>query len=146
MRKRLLRFIAMIVMLAISPAFALDSGSVRVIMPSMTSGSPILPFDRIIGQVVEPDCDETHIILYDALSENYTFEWTESHIAPEVRQALVHLFDQWFSTHLPCEGFLMSVSHVNADGSTGINVRSGDSCMAFVLSEGMIISMKEMVF
>ena len=146
MRKRCLCLMALIIMLAAFPVMADDSVPVRVAMPSKATESPILPFDRGIGQVVEPDCDENHRILFSALMEAYSFEWTESHIAPEVRQALVRLFDQWFSTHLPCSEILLSASHVNADGSTGINVRADGSCVAFVLSGGMIVSMKEMVF
>ena len=146
MRKRCLCLMALIIMLAAFPVMADDSVPVRVAMPSKATESPILPFDRVIGQVVEPDCDENHRILFSALMEAYSFEWTESHIAPEVRQALVRLFDQWFSTHLPCSEILLSASHVNADVSTGINVRADGSCVAFVLSGGMIVSMKEMVF
>ena len=86
------------------------------------------------------------MLLSDALQEAYSFEWTEKHIAAEVRSAIVRLFDSWFSNHLPCSWILMSASYVNADGSAGINVRADGSCMSFVLSGGMIVSMKELDF
>ena len=146
MRNRFLCLLTLLIILAAFPVMADDLSSVRVTMPSKATKSPILPFDRVIGQVVEPDCDDNHMVLYNALKEAYSFEWTESHIAPEVRTALVRLFDPWLSTHLPCSEILLSASHVNADGSTGINVRADGSCVAFVLSGGMIVSMKEMVF
>ncbi len=136
----------MIMILSALPVLAQDSVPVRVAMPSKATGSPVLPYDRVIGQVVESDCDGNHVLLSGALHEDYSFEWTESHIASEVRSALVRLFDRWLSTHLPCTRILMSVSHVNADGSTGINVRADGSCMSFVLSDGMIVSMKELDF
>ena len=146
MRNRCLCLMALLIIFVSFPALADDSTPVRVAMPSNVTESPILPFDRVIGQVVEPDCDDNHVLLYNALREAYSFEWTETHIAPEVRAALVRLYDQWLATHLPCSEILLSVSHVNADGSTGINVRADGSCMAFVLSGGMIVSMKELVF
>ena len=146
MRNRILCLMALLIILATFPVLAGDSSSVRVTMPSTATKSPILPFDRVIGQVVEPDCDDNHLLLFNVLKEAYSFEWTESHIAPEVRTALVRLFDPWLSTHLPCYEILLSASYVNSDGSTGINVRADGSCMAFVLSDGMIVSMKELVF
>ncbi|MBP5162717.1 MAG: hypothetical protein ILP16_07055 [Spirochaetales bacterium] len=146
MGKRLICLAAILLILSVLPVLAEDSVPVRIAMPSKATGSPVLPYDRVIGQVVEPECDDSHVLLSKALGEAYSFEWTESHIAPEVRSAIVRLFDSWFSTHLPCSFVLMSASHVNADGSTGINVRADGSCMSFVLSGGMIVSMKELDF
>ena len=146
MRNRFLCLMASIIILSVFPVMADDSSSVRVTMPSKITKTSVLPFDRVIGQVVEPDCDDNHMFLFNALREAYSIEWTESYIAPEVRIALVRLFDPWLSTHLPCSEILLSDSFVNADGSTGINVRADGSCMAFVLSDGMIVSMKELVF
>ena len=146
MGKRFFFVAAILVVLSVLPVLAEDSVPVRIAMPSKATGSPLLPYDKVIGQVVEPDCDENHVLLSEALGEDYSFDWTESHIAAEVRPALVRLFDRWLSTHLPCTLILMSVSHVNADGSTGINVRADGSCMSFVLSDGMIVSMKELDF
>ena len=125
---------------------AADVQSVRTYLPSLASEQGMLPVDDVIGQTAGPDCDDAHKALYSALGEDYSFEWTQSRIAQPVRAALVKLFDSWFSSHLPCSGIMMSVSHANADGSVGINVRCGESCMAFVMSEGMIVSMKEIAF
>ena len=107
------------------------------------AGAGILPVDDALGLVAGPDSDEAHSILYSALLEEYSFDWTETHISQPVRAALVRLFDGWLSTHLPCSDILMSISRFNADGSTTITVRTGDSCMSFVLSDGLIVSMKE---
>ena len=143
MGKRVLLF--MIILAAALPLYAAQQ-SVRTFLPSLSSGQGLLPVDDVIGQTAAPDCDDAHRALSAALGEDYSFEWTQSHVAQPVRAALVRLFDGWFSTHLPCRGILMSVSHANADGSVGINIRCGESCMAFVMSDGMIVSMKEIAF
>ena len=144
MGKRLLTFIMILV--AVLPLYSAEVQSVRTYLPALASGDGMLPVDDVIGQTATPDCDDAHKALYGALGEDYSFEWTQTHIAQPVRSALVRLFDSWFSSHLPCSGILMSVSHVNADGSVGINVRIGGSCMAFVMSDSMIVSMKEIAF
>ena len=144
MRKRVLLFI--IILAALLPLSAAQQQSVRTYLPSLASEQGMLPVDDVIGQTAAPDCDDAHSALYGALGEEYSFEWTQTHIAQPVRPALVRLFDSWFSANLPCRGILMSVSHSNADGSVGINIRCGESCMAFVMSDGMIVSMKEIAF
>ena len=78
------------------------------------------------------------------LCESYSFEWTESHIAEQVRSAVVRLFGTWLSEHLGESDYILSVANANSDGSYGINVRAKDSCMAFVLKDDQIISMKQL--
>ena len=136
----------MILIAAAMPLYCAGEKPVRTYLPAMASQRGMLPVDNVIGPVAEPDCDDAHAALYSALTEGYSFEWTQTYIAEPVRAALVKLFDSWFSTHLPCSGILMSVSHENADGSIGINVRTDGSCVAFVMSDGMIVSMKEIAF
>ena len=133
----------LMVILVMLPLFAGPPLSARTFLPMNASEAGLLPVDAVLGQVAQPDSDEAHSVLYAALREEYSFDWTETHIAQPVRAALVRLFDKWLSTHLPCTEVLMSVSRANADGSTAITVRTGDSCMSFVLSEGRIVSMKE---
>lgn len=140
-------FLLFIILIAAAmPLYCAEEKPVRTYLPAMASQHGMLPVDDVIGRIAEPDCDDAHVALSSALGEEYSFEWTQNHIAEPVRAALVRLFDSWFSTHLPCSGILMSVSHANADGSIGINVRAGGSCVAFVMSEGMIVSMKEIAF
>ena len=141
-RKRTLITFLM-VLIVLLPLCAAESQSARISLPKNATEAGILPVDSSIGQTAQPDSDEAHSVLYAALTEGYSFDWTESHLAEPVRAALVRLFDSWFSTHLPCTDILMSVSRVNADGSTAITVRTGDSCMSFVLSGGLIVSMRE---
>lgn len=117
--------------------------SARTALPMKASGAGILPVDDALGLVAQPDSDEVHMALFSALREEYSFDWTETHIAQPVRAALVRLFDGWLSSHLPCNDILMSISRGNADGSTTVTVRTGNSCMSFVLSDGLIVSMRE---
>jgi len=133
----------LMVLIVLIPLCAAGSQSARTSLPKNATEAGILPVDSSIGQTAEPDSDEAHAILYAALREEYSFDWTETHLAEPVRAALVRLFDQWLSTHLPCGEILMSVSRSSADGSTAITVRTGDSCMSFVLSGGLIVSMRE---
>lgn len=124
-------------------AFAAEKQTVRTALPSKAS-AVLLPVDRTIGQTCSCTETEAHQALFDMLKEPYSFEWTESHIAEDVRTALVRLFGDWLSNHLGSSDILMSVANDNSDGSCGISVRIADSCMAFVLKENMIISMREL--
>ena len=125
-------------------AFAEDVSSVRTAFPSRASKAGILPVDRTIGQTCSPDESEVHRILYGMLGEPYSLEWTESHIAEDVRAALVRLFGSWLSDHLGTSDIIMSVGNGNSDGSFGISVRMDGSCIAFVLKDSLIVSMKEL--
>ena len=122
---------------------AADKPAVRTALPSKASAG-ILPVDRVIGQTCPSSETQTHQVLSGMLAEQYSFEWTESHIAQEVRQPLVRLFGNWLSEHLGSSDVLMSVANENSDGSCGINVRLGGGCMAFVLKDGLIVSMREL--
>ena len=124
-------------------ACAAEKQTVRTALPAKAS-AVLLPVDRTIGQTCSSSETEGHRVLYDMLKEQYSFEWTESHIAQDVRVALVRLFGDWLSDHLGASDILMSVASDNSDGSCGINVRVADSCMAFVLKDNMIISMREL--
>ena len=121
--------------------FVADQPSVRVFLPSKATTS-VYPVDKVIGQTCSSSETETHKALFSMLCEQYSFEWTESHIAEPVRAALVKLFGDWFSEHLGGTDYILSVANNNSDGSSGINVRAKDSCMAFVLKDDQIISMK----
>lgn len=126
-----------------SPNIANITDSVRTALPAKT-GTPMLPKDVKIGQVVSYTESPDHETLNKMLREEYSFEWTESHIAEQERPTLVKLFGSWLSQNLPATNFLMSKMSINQDGSVVINVRIGNSCMAFVLKDSMIVSMKEL--
>ena len=139
MKKRLLA--VLLILLAFFPLFA---GEVRIAMPQNRSGSPMLPVDAVIGQIAEEDSDEAVRKLASALREEYSFEWTQAHIAEEYRASLIKLFGAWFSETLPVSTVLFSVPHVNSDGTVGVNVRIGQVCMAFLLSGNQIVSMRQL--
>jgi len=123
-------------------AFADDAQtSVRVFLPSKAAKA-VYPVDKVIGQTCPATETEAHKALFSMLCESYSFEWTESHIAEPVRSAIVKLFGDWLSEHLGGTDYILSVANNNSDGSFGINVRAKDSCMAFVLKDNQIISMK----
>ncbi|MBR4477288.1 MAG: hypothetical protein IKO96_01540, partial [Spirochaetales bacterium] len=69
MGKRFFFVAAILVVLSVLPVLAEDSVPVRIAMPSKATGSPLLPYDKVIGQVVEPDCDDNHVLLSEALGE-----------------------------------------------------------------------------
>ena len=131
----------LMILLALSPLFA---GEVRVAMPQNRSGSPMLPADAVIGQIADENSDEAVRKLASALREEYSFEWTQAHIAEEYRASLIKLFGAWFSETLPVSTVLFSVPHVNSDGTVGVNVRIGQVCMAFLLSGNQIVSMRQL--
>ena len=129
------------IILVISPLFAEE---VRVVMPQNRSGSPMLPLDTVIGQVADENSDEAVRELASSLREEYSFEWTQTHLAEEYRASLVKLFGAWFSETLPVNSVLFSVPYVNSDGTVGVNVRIGLVCMAFLLSGNQIVSMRQL--
>ena len=136
--------IALFLVSVLLPAVA-ETPSVRVEFPaSSSSDKAVLPTDGVIGQICDPDADEAHKVLSAMLGRGYSFEWTQECIAEEMRAPLVNLFGTWLSEHLPAENVLFSVSHENSDSSVSINVRIGAFCMAFVLKDNVIISMKEL--
>ena len=120
----------------------LSAAEVRVEFPRNHSDSVMLPVDAVIGQTADRDSDGVLQSLALALKEEYSFEWTQNHIAEQSRASLVRLFGTWFSENLPADTVLFSVPLVNADGTVGVNVRIGSSCMAFLLQGNMIVSMR----
>lgn len=124
-------------------SFAEDQTPVRVFLPSQASAA-VYPVDKVIGQTCPSSETEAHKALFSMLCESYSFEWTESHIAEQVRSAIVRLFGAWLSDNLGESDYILSVANANSDGSYGINVRSKDSCMAFVLKDDQIISMRQL--
>ncbi len=133
--------LAMIILSLSAPAFCADATSVRIGLPAASKTS-LLPVDSVIGQVVQPDSSDVHVLLHKALTAEYGFEWTETYLREDVRPSLVSLFGSWFAENLPAKEMLMSASHANSDGSVGLNVRVGSSCMSFILEGGQIVSMR----
>ena len=136
-------FVSLIFILAAAVAFAEDQIPVRIFLPSQAT-SEAYPVDKVIGQTCPNSETQAHKALFSMLCESYSFEWTESHIAEQVRSAVVRLFGTWLSEHLGESDYILSVANANSDGSYGINVRAKDSCMAFVLKDDQIISMKQL--
>ena len=98
----------------------------------------------MIGQLSEENSDASVQSLASALRQEYSFGWTQEHIAEEFRASLVKLFGAWFSETLPVNSVLFSVPYVNSDGTVGVNVRIGQVCMAFLLSGNQIVSMRQL--
>ena len=139
MRKRKVLACTLILVLVVGALFA---DEVRVEFPKLHDRTYILPLDSVIGQIADESSDACVHALALALNEEYSFDWTQNHIAEESRASLVKLFGSWFSENLPSGEALFSAPHVNGDGSVGVNVRIGSSCMAFLLQGNMIVSMR----
>lgn len=120
----------------------LCAAEIRVDLPKNRSGNIFLPVDSVLGQLSDADSDQAVSVLTSALREEYSFGWTEAHISEQYRASLVRLFGDWFSENLPASAALFSVPVQNADGTVGVNVRIGDSCMAFLLNDNQIVSMR----
>ena len=127
------------ILLALSGLYA---DGIRVDLPQNRSGNMIMPVDAVIGQTADRDVNEDVRKLSLALSEEYSFEWTQEHIAEQARASLVKLFGSWFSENLPVPEVLFSLPYVNADGTVGVNARVGSTCMAFLLEGGQIVSIR----
>ena len=127
------------ILLAVSCIYAAE---IRVDLPQNRSENMLLPTDSVLGQLADETSYEAVSALAQAMREDYSFEWTEAHIAEQYRASLVRLFGDWFSENLPVSGALFSLPVVNADGTVGVNVRVGSSCMAFLLEGNLIVSMR----
>ena len=138
MKKALLT--AVLILLIVFPALYADE--VRVVFAKNRSESPMLPVDSVIGQLADENSDASVYSLALALREEYSFEWTETHIAEQYRSSLVKLFGTWFSENLPVSEALFSAPYLNNDGTVGVNVRFGTSCMTFLLDGNQIVSMR----
>ncbi len=141
MRKALL--VSVLMLLAFC-AFAADPTGVRTYFPSKATFSEILPYDEVLGQTCSATSSSEHQILLRMLQESYSFEWTQTHIRESERSAIVRLFGSWLSENLGSTDVLMSVSRRNEDGSFSISVRVNGHCMAFVLLDALVVSMKEL--
>lgn len=130
------------VLLILLSVFCLYAAEIRVDLPQNRSGNMLLPVDSVLGQLSDGNSNEAVSALAQAMKEGYSFEWTQAHIAEEFRASLVRLFGDWFSENLPVSGALFSLPVVNADGTVGVNVRVGSSCMAFLLEVNLIVSMR----
>ncbi|MBO4409911.1 MAG: hypothetical protein J5775_04075 [Spirochaetales bacterium] len=115
--------------------------TVRTFFPATRTGSSVLPVDSVIGQTADSSSSQFHLLVAKALRSEYSYEWTQKYIREDVRAALIRLFGDWLSANLPAKGFLLSVLHTNADGSVGINIRVGETCLAVVVADGQIVSM-----
>ena len=138
MKKRLVT----VVLLILFALAGLHADEIRVDLPKNRSGSLVLPVDSVIGQTADFDVNENVQELYKALKEEYSFDWTVKYIAEHARASLVKLFGTWFSENLPVGDALFSLPFVNADGTVGVNVRVGSTCMAFLLEGNQIVSMR----
>ncbi|MCF0262684.1 MAG: hypothetical protein HUK23_07215 [Sphaerochaetaceae bacterium] len=131
--------ILLISVLCVSVSFC---QSVKITLPLSGAGVAIYPYDNVIGQTCDKDSSPSHMLISQALSQSYSFEWTEKFLGEQNRKNLVDLFGQWLSENLPCNDYLISVSHENADGSVGLNIRVGQDCFALIVDNSFIIAMK----
>ena len=137
-------FLALVLSLVMLNVFAAEPQSPRTFFPSKVTDNVILPVDGTIGQTCSASESPEHIALASMLSEPYTFEWTQSHIREQERAAIVGLFGAWLSKNLGSADVLFSLAHRNEDGSCSISVKVNGSAMGFVLSDGLVVAMKEL--
>ena len=130
-------FLALVLSLVMLNVFAAEPQSPRTFFPSKVTDNVILPVDGTIGQTCSASESPEHIALASMLSEPYTFEWTQSHIREQERAA-------WLSKNLGSADVLFSLAHRNEDGSCSISVKVNGSAMGFVLSDGLVVAMKEL--
>ena len=105
--------------------------------------SDILPVDSMVGQTADSDSSENHAALAEALSEEFSFEWLETYLAPGFRDTAAKLWSGKLSSVLPATQFVMSKGKTNADSSISISVRLAgtDTVIHFAVRDGLIEAM-----
>ncbi len=69
--------------------------------------SYILPYNRDIGQLVEPEAASIEAYAENALSSAYSPEWVATYIPPSLQVGFVHTYDGLLSDLLPAKAIQM---------------------------------------
>lgn len=135
--KKLTVFLILLFSLCL-PAFADDSYRTAIVAGKHEA---VYPIDREIGQIVKRDQTKEHLLLSEALSADYDFNWSEKYLAPQSRKILTSLYSSVFSDLLPAEDFVFSKGHTNADNSVSITVKfpKTGTIISFVIFENQIV-------
>lgn len=136
--KKTAALIAVIFLLCFS-VFAEDS--VRTFFPSLAS-DPVYPIDSTIGQLVSNDRTENHILLNNALSQAFDFNWTEAFLDNIAKKNLSNLYSGLLSSLLPARNYYFSRAITNADNSVSISVKFAQTndIITFVLLNNHILN------
>ena len=102
-----------------------------------------LPVDSVLGQTADSETSEAHKVLAQAMSEEYSFEWLETYLAPSFRETAARIWSERLSSILPAEGFVMSTARNNADESVSISVRllGNNTVIHFAVRDGLVEAM-----
>ncbi|MCR4676421.1 MAG: hypothetical protein K5634_04230 [Sphaerochaetaceae bacterium] len=136
-------FLTVLILLTASlPVMAGESS--RTFFPALHK-TLSLPVDSRLGNTADYTSDEEHRILSQALSQEFSFEWTEAYLDESNRDEFLKSWTNSLKKILPASGFIMSKSLENADGSRSISVRipDYDSIYNFVIINGKVLTMSE---
>lgn len=121
---------------------ALGATSVRDHFISKRSVN-VLPTDSMIGQTADPSATKELTVLSRALSEEFSFEWTETYLEENTRTVILDNMTNILTSLLPQTQMVFSKPFINGDSSVSINVRFMEKNMvlSFVLSGEKIVAM-----
>ncbi len=114
--------------------------TVLLIMCVLCAKAPVYPVDSVLGQCVPSDSSEQHILVSEALSEPYSFEWAEKYLHPRFKKNIALIYSPLLSEILPAESVLYSRASISSDGTYAISVKIAESgkIISFAVSEGFI--------
>lgn len=67
----------------------------------------VLPINRDIGQIIEPDPTQVEAYAKGALTDAYTPEWVETYVPPSLAVGFVHTYNDLLASLLPAHGIQM---------------------------------------
>lgn len=121
---------------------ALNAASVRDHFISKRTVN-VLPADSVIGQTADSSSTEELTVLSRALSEEFSFEWTETYLEENTRTVILENMTNILTSLLPQTQMIFSKPFVNGDSSVSVNVRFMENNMvvSFVLLGEKIVAM-----
>lgn len=105
----------------------------------------ILPTDSKLGQLSDVSEHEGLLFLSDSLSHEFSFEWAETYLEENTRQAILDNMTNTLSEILPQSEMLFSKPYTNGDSSVSISVRflNDSRILNFVVLNEKIIAITE---
>ncbi len=102
----------------------------------------VFPVDSLIGQTVDPSSSNELTLLARALSEEFSFEWTETYLEENTRVGILENMTNTLTSLLPQSQALFSQPFKNGDDSISVSVRfvDGGMVLSFVILGEKIIA------
>lgn len=103
----------------------------------------VYPLDSDMGVLADVTTSEIHSFLYNALSQPFNFDWTETYFESKLKASLSTVYSPILSEILPASGFVMSNSIKNPDGTHSVGVKfSNGRIFTFTILDSTIAGIK----